>query len=403
MALPLAVERSKRKAQLPRFDSIPELIASWRPVEPVYVLHPAAIQARVQEFLNGFPGETMYAVKANHTTPVLDQLWASGIRHFDVASLPEVRLIRSRFGSAKMSFMSPLRLNGAAAEAFHIHGVRSFAVDSMDEFAKTLRETSADKNPAYVRELTIFVRMAVPTDGAALELSSKFGVDGQEGAALLRAIAAAGARPALTFHVGSLCTHPEAYARALAICAETQRLAGVAVTDIDVGGGFPASYPEVDVPPMSAYFRAIREAQRAPDFPAGVRLLCEPGRALVADGVTVLCQVTFRRNGSLYLNDGIYGSLNEYNLPQWPARYPLTVYTEDSRGAVTDKSGPAEEFRIYGPTCDSLDKLPMTLALPKTIAAGDWIGFGMMGAYSAALRTAFNGFYPDTYAVLNEA
>jgi ornithine decarboxylase len=227
-------------------------------------------------------------------------------------------------------------------------------------------------------------------------------VHADEGAELLRAIAAAGAKAALTFHVGSLCTDPQAYVRALTICAETAAKARVPLHAIDAGGGFPAVYPGVPQPPLSAYFGAIADARQALGFDPNTAFLCEPGRALCADGVTVVTQVSFRRGDSVFLNDGIYGSLNEFTLPNWPARYPLSVYSAGADGRIGVKDGARKPIRAFGPTCDTLDKLPVPLSLPGDVAAGDWIAFGQMGAYSTSLRTAFNGFYPDTFATVAE-
>jgi ornithine decarboxylase len=399
MALPLAVERIKRKSKVPSFASVAELISAWKPAEPVYVLHPEQFRRAAQAFLNGFPGDTMYAVKANDTAPVLEALWEAGIRQFDVASLHEVRAIRSRFPAAKMSFMAPVRGNGATAEAYHVHGVRAFAIDTHFELTRLLKETGADHDVSDARGLTVFVRMVVPSEGSSLELSSKFGVDPAGGAELLKAIAAIGAKPALTFHVGSLSVDPQAYVRALKVCRETIDRAGVKVHAIDVGGGFPAAYPGVPQPPLKDFFDAIASARKALRFDADMTLACEPGRALVADGVSVLTQVNMRRDDALFLNDGIYGSLNEYVLPNWPVQYPLTCFTF-SGGAAVPKTGAAMNFRVFGPTCDTLDKLPVKLNLPDNLQPGDWVLFGQMGAYSAALRTSFNGFYPDAFAMV---
>lgn len=399
MALPLAVERIKRKSKVPSFASVAALIAAWKPAEPVYVLHPEQFRQAAQAFLNGFPGETMYAVKANDTAPVLEALWDSGIRHFDVASLHEVRAIRSRFPAAKMSFMAPVRPNGATAEAYHVHGVRAFAIDTEFELTRLLRETGAHHDVTDARGLTVFVRMVVPSDGAALELSSKFGVGPEGGAELLKAIAAIGAKPALTFHVGSLSTDPQAYVRALKVCKETIDRAGVRADAIDLGGGFPIAYPGVQTPPLSAYFDAIAKARKSLKFDPAIKFLCEPGRALVADGVSVLTQVNMRRDNAVFLNDGIYGSLNEYVVPNWPVQYPLTTFTL-AGGRIEERHGMRSAYRVFGPTCDTLDKLPVKLTLPADIQPGDWVMFGQMGAYSAALRTSFNGFYPDTFAIV---
>lgn len=395
----LATAAPTNPIELPRYKAVGGVIDDLRPATPIYALFPDKFRRAARTFVDGFPGETLYAVKANHALPVLDHVYASGIRHFDVASLAEVRLIRERFPDAKQSFMAPLRLRGAAAEAYAVCGVRNFALDGEEELAVILRETGAAKDKRVAEGLTLYVRLAVPLDSALLELSSKFGVSPEGAANLLRKIAAAGAKPALTFHVGSQCLHPEAYAVALGMCGQALKLSGVGIRALDVGGGFPGPYLKVSVPPMADYFAAIKKGVNALNLPSDCALYCEPGRALVAEGMSVVTQVTLRRDATLYINDGIYGSLNEYALKNWPVRYPLRVFSTQTNGAIFEKTGPIVDFRAYGPTCDSLDVLPVPLELPSNIASGDWIEFQQLGAYSCALRTSFNGFHPDTFVI----
>jgi ornithine decarboxylase len=173
--------------------------------------------------------------------------------------------------------------------------------------------------------------------------------------------------------------------------------AGVELAALDIGGGFPAYYLNVTVPPLAEYFAAITKGIAALRLPKSCALYCEPGRALVADGVSVVTQVSLRRDHTLFINDGIYGSLNEYALKNWPVRYPLRVYTESADGRIIEKTGRPTPFKAFGPTCDTLDVLHYLIDLPETVAMGDWIEFQKLGAYSCALRTHFNGFYPDTF------
>jgi ornithine decarboxylase len=381
---------------LPRYASVKEAVEKRRPTLPVYAIFPSAFRSAAQTFIEGFPGETMYAVKANHAHPVLDHLYAAGIKHFDVASLAEVRLIRERFPDAGLSFMAPVRIRGAAGEAFHKYGVRNFALDSEDELATVLTETGARNDNGIAAQLTLYVRLQVPADGALIELASKFGATVSAAADLLRNIVAAGAKPGLTFHVGSQCLHPHSYNAALKRCGEAIKQAGVPLAALDIGGGFPGYYLNVTVPPLDEYFAAIREGIAALKLPKDCRIYCEPGRALTADGLSVITQVSLRRDHTIFLNDGIYGSLNEYALPNWPVRYPLKVYA-DRGGRIVEKTARVASFKAFGPTCDTLDVLHYLIELPEDIAAGDWIEFQQLGAYSCALRTAFNGFFPDTF------
>ncbi len=387
---------SRNTEALPRYASVKDVVDKLRPTLPIYAIFPSAFRSAAQTFIEGFPGETMYAVKANHTHAVLDRLYAAGIKHFDVASLAEVRLIRERFPDAKLSFMAPVRIRGAAGEAFRTYGVRDFALDSDDELTTVLIETGAQNDKAIATQLTLYVRLQVPADGALIELASKFGATVSSAADLLRNITAAGAKPGLTFHVGSQCLHPNSYKAALKRCGEAIKQSGVPLAALDVGGGFPGYYLNVTVPPLDEYFATIRDGVATLKLPKDCRIYCEPGRALVADGLSVITQVSLRRDHTIFINDGIYGSLNEYALPNWPVRYPLKVYAVNN-GSIVEKTARVASFKAFGPTCDTLDVLHYLIELPEDIAAGDWIEFQQLGAYSCALRTAFNGFFPDTF------
>lgn len=380
-----------------RYASVRDVIETMQPSLPVYALHPQAFNRVVKTFLQGFPGETMYAVKANHALPVLDMLHTAGVSHFDVASIAEVRLISERFPKAHKSFMSPVRIRGTSGEAYRLYGVRHFALDSKDELQALLEETGAANDRSIAASLTLYVRLHVPSDGALLELSSKFGMRVSAAAALLKDIIKAGAKPALTFHVGSQCLFPSSFSTALSRCGEVIAQSGAALAALDVGGGFPGYYQNVTVPPLEEFFDAIREGLAHLPLGGDCKVYCEPGRALVADGLSVITQVSHRRDHTLFINDGIYGSLNEYALKNWPVRYPLRAFTNSGTGRVKEKKARLASFKVYGPTCDSLDVLHYLIDLPNTIAAGDWIEFQMLGAYSCSLRTAFNGFYPDTF------
>jgi ornithine decarboxylase len=375
---------------IPRFATVEEAISVLKPIEPVYALQPAKFKAAAERFLDSFPGTPMYAVKANPAPLVLDQVWAAGIRHFDTASLGEVRMIKTRFADAVCHFMAPVRLRGHAKAAFEEFGVTDFVVDSDFELDKLLGEIA---DPSKIR---IFVRLAAALGGALLELSSKFGTNPEEGARLLKRVVAAGAKPAITFHVGSQCLSSFSYAQAVEIVRRAIDRSGVTITALDIGGGFPAPYLNNDVPPYLWYFDTIREAIDTLEIP-GLPLYCEPGRALVAEGVTVITQVVSRKNDRLYLNDGTYGSFDELTLPGFDADYPNRVFTLDAMGRVMPRAGKTKPYRVYGPTCDTLDVLPRPQMLPESITPGDFVVFDAMGAYTVAVRTTFNGFWNDTW------
>ncbi len=379
------------EAGLPRFANVEQVIEKMKPGEPVYVLHPSKFGIAAKRFLDAFPGDTLYALKANPHPHVLDQVWASGIRHFDTASLQEIELVRGRFPDAICHFMAPVRPAGTAKIAFEKYGITDYVVDCDFELDKLLAET---RNP---KKLRIFVRIATPLGGALLELSSKFGTTPEDAARLLKRVAESGAAPCITFHVGSQCLSPFSYAQAIEMARRTAAMADVEIAALDVGGGFPGPYANNDVPPYHWYFDTVREALQT--LPKQVPVICEPGRALIAEGVSLITQVILRKGDSLYINDGVYGSFDELTLPGWTADYSHRVLRLDAKGQPTEVPAGHRAYRVYGPTCDTLDVLPRPLPLPDDMAAGDFIVFEAMGAYSVAVRTSFNGFFPDNWVI----
>ena len=208
-------------------------------------------------------------------------------------------------------------------------------------------------------------------------------------------------QPCLTFHVGSQCLSPFSYAQAIEIAQRTVNLSGVEIAALDIGGGFPAAYAGEEPPPFDWYFDMIKEALANLDRP-NLNVMCEPGRALVAHGISLVTQVVMRRGDRIYLNDGIYGSFDEQRFASFDENYPPTAITLDAKGNAKKLSGEKRPFRAFGPTCDSADVLPRPQMLPDTIANGDFILFEAMGAYTVSSRSPFNGYYPDSWAIVED-
>jgi ornithine decarboxylase len=377
----VSLQRHQRAAALPLLPMVDDLVAVERPAEPMCCIRPAVIAAAASRFTGGFPGDVLYAVKCNPEPAVLRAVWDGGVRHFDCASAGEVALVRHMFPDAQIHYMHPVKSRPAIREAWGVHGVRDFVFDSARELAKILDETKGSG------ELGLVVRIALPPSQAMYNLSGKFGAATEDAAELLRAARPHAARLGVSFHVGSQCLEPLAYRRAMVLAGEAIRLAGVPVEIIDVGGGFPVSYPDIDPPPLGAYFAEIEAAFEALDLPAGTRLWAEPGRALVAGGASVVVQVQLRRGDTLYVNDGVYGSLSDAGAPGF--RFPTRLIRPDG-----ESTAELQGFALFGPTCDSADHMRGPFLLPADVDEGDWIEIGQLGAYGACLSTAFNGFDP---------
>ena len=371
------------------FENARALVDAYRPVEPVTMLRPHAAARAARFFVTKFPGRSLYAVKANPSPNLLQILWDSGITHYDVASLAEVRLVNDTLPDATLAFMHPVKAEEAIAEAYHVHGVRIFSLDSHDELAKIRRATG------NAPDLTLCVRIRVSSEHSKLSLASKFGALPDELPSLLMAARQASDALGICFHVGSQAMTPHAYALALEQVRVAIVNSGVTVDVVDVGGGFPSAYPGMEPPPLEAYFDTIHRCFENLPVSYSSELWCEPGRALSAEYSSLIVRVEKRRGDELFINDGAYGALFDAAHIGW--RFPV--------GLVREQQSTARDmaFSFYGPTCDDMDHMAGPFMLPADIQAGDYIEIGMLGAYGSAMRTGFNGFGTSAQHVASDA
>jgi ornithine decarboxylase len=372
-------------AGLPRFASVAEAVAALRPEQPMYCYFPRVLEANAARFLTSFPGKTLYAVKSNTDPFVLQTLYNAGIRHFDVASLPEVRQIAEMFPGAMQAFMHPVKSREAIRAAYFDYGVRIFVLDCLDELKKIREETKA------ARDLTLVVRLAMPKGSAVVSLAGKFGAPVDQAPALLRDVKKTAARVGVAFHVGQQTLDPSSYIDALRIVRDVTARAGVALDIVDVGGGFPVEGLGNAVHPLEAYFDAIRQGLAELALPESCEVWGEPGRALCGTGGELVARVELRKDDALYLNDGSYGAF--FDMCWMGLHNDMTAIAAPGRKAPLDAT--MEGYRFFGPTCASEDKVPGPYALPRNMAEGDYIQVHSMGGYASVMQTRFNGFYSD--------
>lgn len=349
---------------------------------PVFAFRPAALKQAARFFLEQFEGEVLYAVKTNPEQHVTDALYQCGVRSFDVASLEEVRRIRSRYPESRLFFMHPVKARHAIREAYHTYGVRNFSLDTEEELLKILEETG------NARDLGLHLRISIPNTYAELNLSEKFGVNLQEAPKLLKKLREAAQEVGVCFHVGSQCMHPDAYRIAMRMVAKMVKQSKVKLNYFNVGGGFPSMYPGMVPPALGEYFDAIHEEFHKLDGWKDMTLLSEPGRAIVAESTSVVVRVDLRKGNTLYINDGAYGCLFDAGTPKFI--FPVRLLREE--GVDTSDMVP---YSFYGPTCDSLDFMKGPFYLPKDVGEGDYIEIGQIGAYGRTLATGFNGFFHE--------
>ena len=368
--------------ELHEFPDAKAVVQALQPDEPVILNRPHAAKRAARFFVEKFPGTAMYAVKANPSPDLLRILWDAGVTHYDVASIAEVRLVRSVLPEATLCFMHPVKTVRAVREAYFEHGVRTFSLDAMEELEKIVSATTAEDDKA-AEDLRLLVRMRVSSEHSQLSLAAKFGVDLADAAPLLQATRQHCDALGICFHVGSQAMSPFAYVQALERVRAAIAEAAITVDIVDVGGGFPSIYPDLDPPPLEDFFAQIHRAFEAMPISYSAELWAEPGRALCAEYSSIIVKVEKRRGDELYINDGSYGALFDAAHVDW--RFPVRALEDDLRE-------PPAEFSFYGPTCDDADYMQGPFMLPGDIQAGDYFEIGMLGAYGAAMKTDFNGF-----------
>ena len=356
-----------------------EYLRNQQPEHPVLFFCPEAVQAAGRRFIDGFPGMVTYAVKSNPGEEVVENLVAAGLRGFDCASPFEIDLIRRLAPDAAIHYHNPVRSRAEIAHAV-ARDVKSWSVDSASELAKLIEMVPSEG-------CEISVRFKLPVSGAAYNFGAKFGATAEAAVGLLRTVADAGFIPSITFHPGTQCTDPEAWASYIVVAADIARQAGVTIARLNVGGGFPNHRTAGAPPDLEAIFDVIGRVTEEAFGADRPMLVCEPGRALCGDGFALAARVKAVRDGThVFLNDGLYGSMFEFG------QIGVIDRTEVLDPQGHRRTGPLEGRIVFGPTCDSVDRLPGEVALPSDLAEGDFVVWQGMGSYSTVTNSRFNGF-----------
>jgi len=365
-----------------KFKDVNELVNALKPDYPVYCIRLASIKQSTKFFKDNFPGKVLYAVKTNPNEKVIKQIILNGIKNFDVASLNEIKLIRKIKGDANLFFMHTVKSKESISAAYFDYNVRNFALDNKDELRKILNATNQAK------DLNLFVRIAISNEHAEIDLSRKFGALPSEALGLVRLCKEHSKKLGISFHVGSQCMHKISYSKGFEEIGNIIKKTKIVPDTINVGGGFPSIYPDLNPEPMISYFNEIKKALKELKLQKIPEIICEPGRALVAESGSTIVKVLLRKKNNLYINDGTYGSLFDAGVPNFVLPTKMI-----SNGRI--KSKKFTSFSFFGPTCDSLDYMRGPFLLPNNIKEGDYIELGQLGAYGLTFRTKFNGFYSN--------
>ena len=365
-----------------KFKSVDELVKQLRPTEPVYCIRRKSIQLSSKYFQNKFHGKILYAVKTNPNPDVLKTILESGINNFDIASIKEIEAIKKINPNAICSYMHTVKSRESINEAYFKYGIKAYSLDTKDELIKIIESTNNAK------DLELFIRVAVSNEHAEIDLSKKFGAINSEASALLRLAKQYAKKIGLSFHVGSQCMHPISYTKGIAEIGNIIKKTKIIPDVINIGGGFPTIYPDLIPQSLDNYFKEINEALSNLKLKKLPEVICEPGRAIVAESGSTIVRVNLRKKQKLYINDGTYGTLFDAGVPN--IVYPSRII---KNGKFISKKLTAFDF--YGPTCDSMDYMKGPFILPNNIKENDYIELGQLGAYGLTFRTEFNGFFSD--------
>ena len=366
-----------------KFKSVEELINQLKPEKPVYCIRKNSVTTASKFFQKNFPGDILYAVKTNPHPIIIKSLLESGIDQFDVASIEEIKQIKKFSKSAKCSYMHTVKSPESINESYFKYGIKTFSFDTKEELIKIIRNTNNAK------DLELFVRVAVSNEHAEIDLSKKFGALNFESFGLLRLAKQYAHKIGLSFHVGSQCMHPISYAKGITEIANIIKKTKIIPDYINIGGGFPTIYPDLVPPSLESYFNEIKKGLENLKINLP-EIICEPGRALVAESGSTIVRVNLRKKQKLYINDGTYGTLFDAGTPN--IVFPSKMIKDNSNKIISKK---LTAFDFYGPTCDSMDYMKGPFLLPNNIKENDYIELGQLGSYGLTFRTQFNGFFSD--------
>jgi ornithine decarboxylase len=351
----------------------------------VLLVDPVAAADNVRVFRRCLPRVDIYYAYKCFADEEIANAVDDCIAGYDVASLGEIEALRAiGVSPERMIFSNPVKVPRHIERAAQA-GLRVFAAQSRDE---------VDKLAANAPGVQVSVRVRVPDQGTGQSLSRKFGIAAGGAVDILQYAADRGlGTEGFAFHVGSQARDPQLWVEAVRIMSELLSQghdAGLPLTTVNIGGGFPAPYESGG---YGEFERIACEVNAALDkyLPANIRIVAEPGRFIASSAACILTNVIGRevRGGAnwLFLDSGVFQALFErFEFTEILQRVlPLTGFTETE-----------SIYTLAGPTCDSADVLGSHFALPSSLTRGDRLCITEAGAYTVSCASNFNGIEPPT-------
>ena len=358
---------------------------------PCYVYSRAFIEDRFRAFDAALAGRDhliCYAVKANSNLAVLNLLARLG-SGFDIVSGGELERVLAAGGDpAKIVFSGVGKTREEMRRALTA-GIHCFNVESEAEL-EILDAVAAELG----RQAPVALRVNPDVDPAthpyiATGLKhNKFGIDiARAEAAYQRARSLSNLRVVgVGCHIGSQLTDMapflEALDRVIAL-AGTLMDKGIALQHLDLGGGLGIRYSEEQPPDPGDYLRAILERLQRADTRFGkIRLIFEPGRAIIGNAGLLLTRVLFLKLGDDRNFAVVDAAMNDLMRPSlYDAWHDITPVAVDAPRTL-------RTYDVVGPVCESGDFLGRDRQLG--IEAGDLLAVVSAGAYGFSMSSNYN-------------
>jgi len=358
---------------------------------PCYIYSRAYIEGRFRSFDSAFDGRdhlVCYAVKANSNLAVLNVLARLG-SGFDIVSVGELERVLAAGGDpAKVVFSGVGKTAPEMRRALEV-GIYCFNVESEGELEQ-LNSVAGELN----RRAPVALRVNPDVDpGTHPYIStglkeSKFGID----IALAEAIyQRAQQLPNLQFrgvacHIGSQLTDMAPIVEALERVSHLiGKLAshGIELDHIDLGGGLGIRYDEEQPPAPDDYVRALlRRLQATGPGSQRLRVLIEPGRAIVGNAGLLLTRVLYLKLGEVKNFAVVDAAMNDLLRPAlYDAWHDITPVSVTAPRAL-------RVYDVVGPVCETGDFLGQDRELG--IEPGDLLAVVSVGAYGSAMSSNYN-------------
>jgi diaminopimelate decarboxylase len=354
---------------------------------PVYVYSANLIRAQfhaLDDALQGIPHRICYSVKANGNLAVLRVLQQAGAGA-DIVSLGELRRARAAGFAPDTIVFSGVGKTAAEIEEAVAAGIGFLNVESTSEL--DVVSAVARRFGGSVR-LGIRVNPDVATETHPYtktgEKTAKFGIPFDDVVNVARRIAADPHLElrGLAMHLGSQLTDVGPYHRGTVKLLElvaAVRASGVATLEaLDVGGGLGVRYHEEQAPTPKAFAEAVVPAIRA----AGLKLLCEPGRYLVANAGILLTRVLYGKHAGGKEFVIVDAGMTDFVRPShYNAHHDIVPLKDGARSERT--------VNIVGPICESGDFLALDRRLPA-VEPGELLAVLGTGAYGFVMSSTYN-------------